>query len=136
MRLFLDTNVLVSALVSRGLCAELFVACLESHVLLTGQPVLRELERMLSGKFKLPPSVVKEYLDLLREVAEFAEGEHLSPPATPDPDDAPILACALAAKADLFVTGDKALLEMLAVESVPVVSPRECWERLTLPARS
>lgn len=129
MRVFLDTNVLASALTTRGLCAELFVACLESHVLLSGEPVLRELERILAGKFKLPPSVVEGYLALLHEQAEFGQGQHPSPPS-PDPDDAPILACALAGRADLFATGDKALLEMATVEGMPIVSPRECWDRL------
>lgn len=129
MRVFLDTNVLASALATRGLCAELFAACLESHDLLSGEAVLRELERILASKFKLPASVVKGYLELLQERAEFAEGRRPFPPS-PDPDDAPILACALAAGADLFVTGDKALLEMKDVEGMAVVSPRECWERL------
>jgi predicted nucleic acid-binding protein len=47
-----------------------------------------------------------------------------------DPDDAPIVACALAAGAELFVTGDKALLAMQSVGAMSVVSPREMYERL------
>lgn len=129
MRIFLDTNVLASALATRGLCADLFVICLDSQLLLTGLPVLSELERILPDKFKLPASVVRGYLDLLQDRAEIVHG---SPPFpySPDPDDAPILACALAGKADVFVTGDRALLEMAMVDGMPVISPRDCWERL------
>ena len=50
MKVFLDTNVLASALTTRGLCAELFEVVLQSHELLTSDPVLRELERILPGK--------------------------------------------------------------------------------------
>lgn len=129
MRLFFDTNVLVSALTTRGLCAELFAAGLLSHDLATCHAVLHELERILADKFRLPAPVVAGYLALLQERAELVESQ-TTLPESPDPDDAPILACALAGRADLFVTGDKALLDMNTLEAMPIVSPRECWERL------
>lgn len=129
MKLFFDTNVLVSALTTRGLCAELFAAGLSSHEPVICRAVLHELERILADKFKLPAPVVAGYLALLQERAELAESQAAAPNC-PDPDDAPILACALAAQADLFVTGDKALLDMKTLEEMPIVSPRECWERL------
>jgi predicted nucleic acid-binding protein len=50
VKVFLDTNVLASALTTRGLCAELFEVVLQSHDLLTSDPVLRELERILPEK--------------------------------------------------------------------------------------
>lgn len=129
MKLFFDTNVLVSALTTRGLCAELFAAGLSSHKLAICHAVLHEVERILADKFKLPAPVIAGYLALLQERAELVEYQAALPPS-PDPDDAPILACALAAQADLFVTGDKALLDMRTLEEMPIVSPRECWERL------
>ncbi len=129
MKLFLNTNVLVSALTTRGLCAELFAAGLNSHELAICHAVLHELQRILADKFKLPAPVVAGYLALLQERAELVES-HAPLPESPDPDDAPILACALEAKADMFVTGDKALLDMKTLEEMPIVSPRECWERL------
>lgn len=48
----------------------------------------------------------------------------------PDPDDAWIIAAALNAGADLFVTGDKALLELGAVQGLPIIDPRTAYERL------
>jgi predicted nucleic acid-binding protein len=50
----------------------------------------------------------------------------------PDPDDEPIVASALAGKAQVFVTGDKALLELGSVEDLPIVSPRQFWEMLAV----
>lgn len=47
MRVFLDTNVLVSAFASRGLCADLFELVLVEHDLVLGRTVLRELNKAL-----------------------------------------------------------------------------------------
>jgi hypothetical protein len=47
---FLDTNVLVSAFASRGLCADLFELVLLEHDLVLGRNVLRELSKALRGK--------------------------------------------------------------------------------------
>jgi len=59
-----------------------------------------------------------------------APGDWISAQGFPDPDDAPILAAALAADAKLFVTGDKALLALGAVDDMAIVDPRTAYERL------
>ena len=51
-------------------------------------------------------------------------------PKLPDPDDEVILAAALAGKANVFVTGDKALLNLESVEGLPIITPRGLWESL------
>lgn len=132
MRIFLDTNVLASAIATRGLCTELFEGIITNHELFICEQVLRELQRVLSQKFRLPKPVIQQYLGLLR-----AEGNAVAVPRKmprmriKDPDDVPILACAIAAKVDVFVTGDKALLGLGKVEEIPILSPRELWQRLT-----
>lgn len=130
MRVFLDTNVLVSAMTTRGLCWELLNKVVLEQQFLTAQPVMDEFARILATKLKAPPEKIAATATYLLETAELVSGTSATLPESPDPDDALILACALAGKADLFVTGDKALLEMAAVGNMPVVSPRECWERL------
>ena len=69
MRVFLDTNVLASALTARGLCAELFEVVLQSHDLLTSEPVLLELERILPGKLGQSKTVTQGFLSPFREQA-------------------------------------------------------------------
>ena len=51
-------------------------------------------------------------------------------PSLPDPDDEPIVTSALAGNANVFVTGDKALLQLHNVEHLPIVSPRNFWKML------
>ncbi|MCZ7564701.1 MAG: putative toxin-antitoxin system toxin component, PIN family [Burkholderiales bacterium] len=130
MRVFLDTNVLVSAFASRGLCADLLELVLLEHDLILGQNVLREFDKALREKVRLPASNAVE-------VAEFVTGEatQIVDQAEPanvkaDADDARVLGEALAGQAELFVTGDAALLKLAAVDALKIVSPRQFWEAL------
>ena len=52
MRVFLDTNVLVSALATRGLCAELYERLLVEHEVVIGEPVVAEVLDVMRRKFK------------------------------------------------------------------------------------
>lgn len=117
MRVFLDTNVLASSIATRGLCAELFESVVNEHELLTCEPVLRELKRVLSNKFHLPDSIIKAQV---QPTIKFK-----------DADDIAILACVIASEADVFVTGDKALLELGAIENIPILSPRQTWQQFS-----
>jgi uncharacterized protein len=55
LRVFLDTNVLVSAITTRGLSADVFRLVLDKHEFVTAEPVLQEIERVLAVKFRFPP---------------------------------------------------------------------------------
>ena len=110
--MFLDTNVLVSALMGHGLCGDLLDRLVVGHEVVLGEPVLEELHRVLIEKFRVPPEVWRRVELKLREF-EHAPASSLTVNAViPDPDDIPIMACALAAGADVIVTGDKALVEL------------------------
>lgn len=129
MRIFLDTNVLASALTTRGLCAELFEVVLQSHDLLISEAVFRELQRILPEKLGQTEAITNGFITLLRAEGQVITAEH-SLPKLPDPDDEAILAAALAGKANAFVTGDKALLNLESVEGLPIITPRGLWESL------
>jgi len=130
VRIFLDTNVLASGLGTRGLCAELLESVLGNHDLLTSESVSRELERALAEKFRLPQSLIKESLRLLRTQGELVVSARLTTSYVEDAADAEILACAFARKTDVFVTGDKALLALGSLEKIPIRSPRQLWQQL------
>lgn len=130
MRVFLDTNVLASALGTRGLCAEVFEAIIDDHILLTSEAVLVELDRALAGKFRLPRSTISAYLQLLRQQAQVMAAAGAPIRTIRDPVDGAIVACAVAAGANVFVTGDKALLDVGNAGGMPIKSPREIWMML------
>jgi uncharacterized protein len=130
LRIFLDTNVFVSAFASRGLCADLFELILLEHELVIGTQVLEELRRALRQKIKLPVARCNEIDEFLREhgriVAESA------PPVigAVDDDDARVLGQAIAGAADVFVTGDAAIQRLAKIERVRILSPRAFWNFL------
>jgi uncharacterized protein len=131
VKVFLDTNVLVAAIATRGLCSELLENIIHDHVLLTGRPVLEELERILAGKLRLPDAAVAGFLGLLKSESQVIQSAERNPAVSiQDADDIPILACAISGKADVFVTGDRELLELQRIGSLPIVSPRELWLQL------
>ena len=131
MKVFLDTNVLASSIATRGLCSELLESVIHDHELLTCRAVLQELERVLTEKLRLPGPVIAGFLGLLRTEGSVVESTENRSFPIKDADDIPILACAIAGKADVFVTGDKELLDLRKIEDVVVVSPRELWLQLT-----
>jgi putative PIN family toxin of toxin-antitoxin system len=130
LRVFLDTNVLVSAFASRGICADLFRYVLVEHELLVGEVVLVELERVLLGRFKVPPHVVVDIERLLRDQHMVQKPpRHLSL-GLRDVDDEWIVASAVAGEAKALVTGDADILDEKNRISVPVYSPREFWQHV------
>ena len=132
MKVFLDTNVLVSALTTRGLCWELLNVAAAEYSLTLVDLVLVELQRILTEKFGMPIALAESMELTLRELAEIAPSAvALQGVTIDDPDDAPILAAAHSAGATYFVTGDKALLELKQVGKMHIVSPREIWRILS-----
>jgi putative PIN family toxin of toxin-antitoxin system len=130
VRVFLDTNVLVSAYAARGICADLVRFILAEHELVTGEVNLEELRRVLRERFGAP----RERIDAIE--LELRAETVVPRPTEPaslhlrDPDDGWVLASALSSKADLLVTGDQDLLDVAGQVSITIVNPRGCWERL------
>jgi putative PIN family toxin of toxin-antitoxin system len=125
---FLDTNVLVSAFATRGLCADVFRHILAEHDLLTGEVIIVELRRVLRDRIKVPAPTIAAIEQLLRDqvvVPKPPEPHHLP---IRDADDRWVLASAMAGKADVLVTGDSDLLEMASRSPIPIVDPRGFWD--------
>lgn len=130
MKVFFDTNVLVAAFATRGLCADLFAHVLVEHELIVGERVLRELRATLRARIKLPAKSADEIETLLREqVVVRTPVTHLDLGIS-DPDDEWIVAEAVAGGADVLVTGDAAVLKLGKRAPLPIVSPRGLWDML------
>ena len=130
MRVFLDTNVLVSAVATRGLCADVLREILVSHQLVVSHPVISELKNILHAKIGIPHEIVSDFVEVLTQDSILSENTSLEDIAIKDKADILILSTALNGNAELFVTGDKELLELEEVQSMRIVSPRKFWETL------
>jgi putative PIN family toxin of toxin-antitoxin system len=128
VRVFLDTNVIVSALTARGLSADVFRLILTEHDLLTGEANLKELRRVLRNRMRVPARQMDDIERLLREHTVIPVPDKPSDLELRDPDDRWILASAVAGLADVLVTGDQDLLSVSGQAPVPILSPRAFWE--------
>jgi len=131
VRVFLDTNVLVAAFATRGLCADVTRVVLAEHNLITAQVVLNELQEVLTRRIKLPVATVGDILELLRDQEVVAQPPKPSELVVRDPDDRWILASATAGRADVLVTGDCDLLDVAAKAPLPILDPRGFWTLLS-----
>ena len=131
MRVFLDTNVLVAAFATRGLCADVLRIVLTEHdLLITGEVVLGELRDVLVKRLNLPKGTVADIMALLR--AQEVVPKPANPSSLPvrDPDNRWILASAVAGGADVLVTGDQDLLAIAAQAPLTILNPRGLWDRV------
>lgn len=128
MRVLLDTNVWVAALVARGACHELVEHCQRSHTLVVSPFILEELERTLAGKFRVPPDRAREARGLLEGWAERVEPSPLPGPVCRDPDDDNVLAAAVGGRCNCLITGDNDLLTLDEYEGVPILAPKDFWK--------
>jgi putative PIN family toxin of toxin-antitoxin system len=124
----LDTHVLFIGFATCELCADVIRLVLAEHELITADVVLNELKRVLKHKIQLPGEQIQEILTFLE--SQTVQPKPISPPSIPvrDEDDQWVLASALAVKADVFVTGDKDLLDVAnEVSGLTILDPRGFW---------
>lgn len=130
MKIFLDTNVLVSSAATRGLCADALREVLIHHQLVVSTPLLTELKNALSKKLSVPEDLTSELVEILQRDSYLSTSSPLADIDIKDRDDLIILSSALNGGADLFITGDKKRLELHKVGNMEIVSPRMFWEKL------
>ncbi|MBM3297406.1 MAG: putative toxin-antitoxin system toxin component, PIN family [Candidatus Aminicenantes bacterium] len=130
MRVFLDTNVIVSALATRGLCADVFRAVLLRHELIISEILLDAIRRVLRKKLRVPESFVQDLIVILRESSKRAVPSQPAFRLVADTVDNDLVSADLAGRADAFVTGDRQLLRSTAGGAIEIVSPRTFRERL------
>jgi len=129
MKVFLDTNVLISVVASRGLCADVMREVLISHQLVICDSLLNELQKNLKNKIKLSDELIREFVSLLQKDSIKVNPEKVITINGIDENDRKILTCAIHRNAEVFVTGDKELLDLGRIENLEIISPREFWER-------
>ncbi|MCK5139844.1 MAG: putative toxin-antitoxin system toxin component, PIN family [Thermodesulfovibrionia bacterium] len=130
MRVVLDTNVIVAAFATRGLCADVFAVCLENHCIIISEPILSEIAKNLIKKIRLPKNIAHNIIGYLREVSEVVKPEKVDDSVCRDKHDLKIIGTALKGKAALILTGDEDLLILKRFKKIEIITPREFWSRL------
>ena len=135
MRVLLDTNILIGALITKGTPPdELYQAWLRGEFdLVTSEAQMAEIANVLARPRLQRFLSTEESEAIVEEIRTRALGfdELPSVDLSLDPKDNPILATAIAGKADLIVSGDKRhVLAPGAVGGIPIVTAREALKRL------
>jgi hypothetical protein len=128
MRLVLDTNVVLSALLWGGTPYRLLQLSIEGEVKLFTSPLLAaELREILARphlaaklleKGTTADAVTALYMEFARSVSPLSV-----PRVVPDdPDDDHVIACAVAARVDVIVSGDKHLLNLREYQGIRMVT--------------
>jgi|WetSurMetagenome_2_1015567.scaffolds.fasta_scaffold275676_2 uncharacterized protein len=128
MKVVFDTNILIAAFLTDGLCSKLLLRAKRGEFKLYLCPfILREFQEKLRNKFKATPQEIHEAVSLVIEAAHIKEpskSDAVERNLSNDPDDDEVIACAVAAGADYLVTGDLALREVREYRAVKFISPR------------
>ena len=125
MKVFLDTNVWLSATVFAGLCEAILIECHQRDWLLTTKLVQSESHEVLGRKFPhLPQSLA--LFDAIWSEATCVQD--LDEPA--DDNDVRLVKVSSLAGAEVFVTGDKRVLNWGREGNMQILSPREAWMQL------
>ncbi len=101
------------------------------HELIVGETVLTELGRVLREKIGTPEAQARDVVAFVRQHARVAAEVPVPTVDVRDPNDPPILAGAMQGAADVLVTGDRDLLVLGRVESLPILAPRGFWDLIT-----
>jgi len=129
VRVVLDTNVFIAAVVSDGLCRDLVRVRVLPRRIVTSKPLLRELRSTSRNKFAVDPDELP-LLRQLQEEAEIVAPVRLDERVCRDEDDDMVLTTAIAGKADVIVTGDEDLLVLRKFGGIKILSPRQFLELL------
>jgi putative PIN family toxin of toxin-antitoxin system len=137
VRLVLDTNTVLSALLWRGTPYRLLQAIRHQHpsLQLYSSPVLLEeltdvitrpsFTQRLNSIGKTVRQVLADYI----EIVELVEPLEV-PRIVRDPDDDHVLACALTAKAQIIVSGDKDLLDLTEYQGIPILTTTDALQHI------
>lgn len=137
MRVVFDTNVIASATFWRGVPFDCLAAWAAGRCEAIVSPaILAEYQETIEelGK-QYPARQGVAWVEALTEAATLVFPMEQATGATPDPHDEMILECALAAEADVIVSGDKKhLLSLRRYRGIPILSPSDFLRSLpTLP---
>ena len=127
MKIVLDTSVFISGVFFSGPPYRILEAWKSKRVKLVISPsVLEEYRRVATELAKQFASIdISSILDLVAINAEMVPDTTLPGPVCTDPDDDKFLACAIAAKAKVICSGDKALLKTSGYKNVQVRTPSD-----------
>lgn len=136
MRVVADTNTVISGLLWNGNPRRILEAARTGKIqLFTSLGLLAEIDEVLrrpkfARRLTLAEVTPRELVLGYAALAHIVEPVAIEPVVLDDPDDDAVLACALAAQAEVIVTGDSHLLLLEEYDKIPIVTAALLCSRL------
>lgn len=124
MKVIVDTNVLVSAVLKDRIPEEVivFIASRDDIEWIVSPQIMVEYKEVLGrDKFGLPGDILQDWFAMLDELTTAIDVD-LDIDFPPDQKDAKFIACAIAANADYFITGDRDFSEAQRLVDTTILS--------------
>jgi putative PIN family toxin of toxin-antitoxin system len=123
LKVVLDTNVYISALLFGGKCEEILKLASQGLFEVTiSKKIVSEIKSVLGKKFCWNDKQIAEAIKYIKEIAFFVTPEISLAIVKDDYEDNKIIECAIASKATYIVTGDKHLLFIKEYGGTKIVS--------------
>jgi putative PIN family toxin of toxin-antitoxin system len=131
LRVVLDTNVLISAILFGGKPRQILEKAIRGEIrLCLSEPILEELKGVLQrSKFEYSSEIIQFILTELTGIADFVNPSETLNVVLEDPEDNRILECAIEAKANYVISGDFHLLKLRRYRNIEVVNVAAFLER-------
>jgi uncharacterized protein len=131
VRVVLDTNVLVSALIDAGKPRKLVLELLDKHTVILSRQMLAELADVISrDKFTVTSSQVDRFVSNLVRLSKMVPDNTRFKVLLDDPDDDVVINAAYTGRADFIVTGDSHLLALDHFKKTKIVNVKQMQDIL------
>lgn len=132
-RVVIDTSVYISGFTYPGRSRDVLELMLKNRIdVYISEFIIREIEKVLEEKFDWSPKAVRRLITLLRKKAKVIEPKTTLSVIREKDDDNRILECALDARAQYLVTGDKRhLLSLKSYRGIKILSPGEFIQEIS-----
>lgn len=131
-KVVLDTNVFISGLIlPKSIPSKILDLWRENKfILVTSPKILQELNKALQYPkilrfYKIKEKTIKDLIVSITKTSIVVFDEKIVEVIKEDPDDNKFLSCAISAKADFIVSGDKHLLKVKSFQGIPILNPKQ-----------
>ncbi|MGE5446374.1 MAG: putative toxin-antitoxin system toxin component, PIN family [Ignavibacteriales bacterium] len=129
IRVVADTNVYISALNFGGTADEVLALGRKQEILIFISPsILKEIREVLIRKFRWSTKDAQEAITGIGDFTELVHPKERIDLIKDDEPDNRILECAMEAKANFIITGDRHIQKLRKFQGILIFSPREFLE--------
>ncbi len=127
MKLFFDTNVIISGSITRGYSFEVIKDAIYKHEVYYTEYLLKEIKEVLLSKYSFSDSIRQATLSIMKKYFIKGKTAGIVKKICRDSDDNQILADALANGIEFLITGDKDLLVLKEYQGMKIILPKQYW---------